>query len=135
MTIHFDPAYYFLGLWFIGHDAHAPIAQRQDWLCATYRETPDGPWKLVYRFRRHGGGDAWGPRGEQRWWESGALPDLSDDAMLEKMEQLASQLSGAMGQPAHSVIVQGNGHQAFELLQLQPWVHMRVEEATPPPPP
>jgi len=121
--IEFNPEYYFLGFWFIGHNADAPVAARYDWLMAVWREQPAGDWTMRYRIRRHHGEDPWDNDDAKTWYGGVGSRELDDEAMLARIETIVSQLSGATGQPCHSVIVQGDGQKAMALMLQQPWCH------------
>jgi hypothetical protein len=125
--ITFDPDHYYLGIWFIGHDEQAPITQRYDWLMAVWRETPTAPWSLVCRTRRHHSENPWDTQDTKSWYRAEADPALTEAALLEKIEDLASLASSASGQPCHVVLVQGSGEQAFHLLRQQPWCHLQEQ--------
>lgn len=51
--IELSPNKYYLALWFVGHDERLPVAQRMDWLCMVWKETPESAWSLAYRFSYH----------------------------------------------------------------------------------
>ena|SRR5712691_7760043 len=128
MTIELKPGPYYLGLWFVGHDERLPVHKRVDWLCGVWRDHEGGPWVARYRIafhaspglRKHGA-----PADKRRWTEAIIDAALSEATVLEKIEDLATQLAAVNEVPVNSVLIQGDYLKAIAMLEAQGegWFH------------
>lgn len=134
MTIYFTDDRYFIGIWFVGHDANKPIEDRMDWLATAYREIDGDLWHILYRFRYHDDADPWS--GDKKSWYETRGPvktaTMSEAQTEEKVHEAVAEMAALVADHNRAKVfytdIRGNGTTALEKVRGAPWVHTR--EAT-----
>lgn len=124
-TIEIREGRYFVRWWFFSGD-------RFDWLCALYRDMPDGEWTVQYRFRYYVD-DKVNDSDDQKSWWSAVFPGATiDEAVVESKVQMFTEQVRALRIHTHgpccemqSVALRSSSVQkCFEILARQPWNHV-----------
>lgn len=105
---------------------------RFDWLCALYRDLPDGEWTVQYRFRYYADDRVHGSEDEKSWWSAkfpgAALEEADVEARVQKLaEQVRAvriHLAGPCSELQTVALHSSDARECSAILLRQPWNHV-----------
>ena len=117
----FTPSTYIEHLWFIAIDG-------TDLMGVLYKDTPDGIWRLTYRFRHYRSDGPWDNKDVKNVWEVKASNSDEDrdklrdgfDAMLKASKERFEVKESS------SLPIRGGQDKFIAALSKQPWAHVKV---------
>ena len=117
----FTPTTYIEHLWF----AAIPGT---DLMGVLYKDTPDGKWRLTYRFRHYHSADAWDGQDTKHVYEIKASgSDADRDKLRDRFDEMikaSREKFDVLG--FSSLPVQGGQDKFIAVLSRQPWAHVKA---------
>jgi hypothetical protein len=107
---------YVSAIWFVGGEGS------KDWMACLYRDLPDGPWTLVYRFRYYAGPDPNDPKDRKNSY-TGSGP--SEDRGIAALDHIASVLvQEGFGTFVSKLTPKtADPEVVYTMLMKEPWAH------------
>ena len=124
-TIEIKEGRYFACYWFFSGHCF-------DWLCALYRDLPDGEWTVQYRFRYYVDEKTHDSDDEKSWWSARfpgtAVEEMDVEAKVQKLaEQVRAvriHVAGPCSDLQTVALHSSSVDECFTILARQPWNHV-----------
>ena len=114
-------------MWFVGDQ------KTYDWLATLSKKDGEKDWLLQYRFRYYdpdSGSSPFDSKDRKSLWEMEIPGDVLEKKIIIDIEKAASLVAETKGGTIESVPIRTRGTKVLEILEQQPWAHVKIEKET-----